>query len=774
MLLVNALSDHAILRLDADGRIVAASAPAEWVLGYRPDDLAGRDLALVFGEEGRPNEALARALSAARIAGRFRGEARLTRGDGARVWISVTLSSIRDAGAGLVGFGVVCRDETAEHARKESERRLSLLVGRMQDYGICLLSPAGLVTDWNIGAERTFGYAGAEIVGRHFDRFYTADDRQSGLPASALERARRDGTFESDGWRVRKDGGRFWAWVVINAIHDDDGELIGFANIVRDVTERRVAQEALRESERQFRLLVNGLADHAIYMLDPNGVIVSWNAGAERIKGYSANEVIGQHYAKFFTEDDRAAGLPARGLYAAMEHGRYEAEGWRVRKDGSRFWASVVLHAVTDSGGGLAGFAKITRDSTERRNAELELHKTQERLFHGQKLEALGQLTGGVAHDFNNLLMIIGGQAQLLKRAPASETKVRQAAAVIETATARGAALTRKLLSFARRQPLSRAVIDPAGRIEAFKDILAKSLGEGGRLAVELPSDLWPVEVDPNEFELALINLAVNARDAMPDGGGFSITGENVVLRPGETDADLVGEFVALSLADTGVGIPEDVLPKIFDPFFTTKQADKGTGLGLSQVYGFTRQAGGAASARSVVGGGTTITLYLPRVQGGESAARGAPERAIQLDGPVLVVDDNPDVVEVTSGLIELLGARVNAVCSAEAALAALEGEERYAMVITDVVLGGAMDGLSLGRALRERRPRLPVLLVSGYARVLNEVGETFPVLQKPFGIEDLERAVAEAIDAAAAAPADNVVRIDEARLRRGGDAEGR
>src|SRR4030088_2761198 len=267
------------------------------------------------------------------------------------------------------------------------------------------------------------------------------------MPARSLAAAREHGKFEAEGWRLRKDGTRFLASVVIDALYEG-GELIGYAKITRDITERGKAAEALRESERHFRLLVNGVTDYALYMLDRNGVVTNWNAGGQRIKGYLPEEIIGQHFSRFYSSADQAAGRPARALQLAVENGRYEEDGWRVRKDGTFFWASVVIDPIRDEDGKLLGFAKITRDISERREAQLNLEKIQRQLAESQKLDALGQLTGGVAHDFNNLLMVISGHIHALKKIAGDDAKGLRAIQAIETATQRGAALTRQLLTF--------------------------------------------------------------------------------------------------------------------------------------------------------------------------------------------------------------------------------------------------------------------------------------------------------------------------------------
>jgi PAS domain S-box-containing protein len=289
-----------------------------------------------------------------------------------------------------------------------------LLVQSVVDYALYMLDPNGHVVSWNPGAQRAKGYAAAEIIGEHFSRFYTEEDRAANVPATALKTAAETGRFTAEGWRVRKDGNRFWAMVVIDPIWQDE-KLIGFAKITRDMTEQRIAQLAALESERRFRLLVQGVTDYAIYMLSPDGHVTNWNAGAARIKGYAEPEIVGEHFSRFYTSEDREAGLPWKALDAARREGRYESEGWRCRKDGSRFWAGAVIDAIHDDDGMLIGFAKITRDLTERREAQMQLEESREQLFQSQKMDAIGQLTGGLAHDFNNLLTGISGSLELLR-----------------------------------------------------------------------------------------------------------------------------------------------------------------------------------------------------------------------------------------------------------------------------------------------------------------------------------------------------------------------
>ena len=627
-----------------------------------------------------------------------------------------------------------------------------MLLDAVTDYAIFLVDPGGLVASWNSGAERITGYAAEAAIGRHISLFYNEEDCRRGLAERALEAALARGRFESEGWRVRRDGGRFWAQTVLEIVRDDKGAFIGFVNTTRDITERQAAQDALLESERQFRVFVEGVNDCALIMLDPNGVVTNWNPGAERIKGYTADEIIGLHFSKFYTDADRWGGVPVQALNHANAHGKYEAEGWRVRKDGTVFWASVLIDPIRDPQGRLLGYAKITRDITERRDAQLELQKTQEQLVQSQKMEALGQLTGGVAHDFNNLLMVVSGHADLLQRRVAQEPHLAKSVEAIVQAVRRGESLTRQLLTFARRQRLTPSAVELPTHFENFREMLASSLKANVELTVSMPERLWPVLADANELELALVNITVNARDAMPDGGRLTFTAENRTLARGEIDPELAGDFVAITATDTGVGIPEDILPKVFDPFFSTKQVGKGTGLGLSQVYGFARQSGGTVSIASEVGAGSSITLYLPRAAQG-AATPGVSEQAeapLEIHGArVLLVEDNPEVAQVTAAMLEQLGYAVKLQSTGEAALKLLDDGEAFDLVFSDIVMAGALDGLGLARAIRERHSSLPVLLATGYTSAAEAAQGDFAILRKPYQISELGRAIASRLNEA-------------------------
>lgn len=630
----------------------------------------------------------------------------------------------------------MARKVTSERRLIESERSFRLLVDGVIDYAIYMLDPDGVITSWNAGARRIKGYEAREVIGRHFGMFYLPEDREAGKPSHALETAREQGRFAAEGWRVCKDGTKFFASVVIDAIHED-GELIGFAKITRDITEQARAQAALNASEGRFRLLVGGVTDYALYMLDPNGIVTNWNIGGQRIKGYSPEEIIGQHFSRFYSDADKAAGRPARALQFATDHGRYEEEGWRVRKDGSFFWASVVIDAIRGDDGNLLGFAKITRDISERREAQLNLEKIQRQLAESQKLDALGQLTGGVAHDFNNLLMIITGNIHTLKRLAGDDARSLRAVEAIEKASQRGASLTRQLLTFARRQSVNPVPIDLSERLHSVREVLDTGLGGLVQLYVDVDADVWPVTVDPAEFDTALVNLLINARDAMPGGGVVTVRAGNAKL----DDGSRKGDFVAIQVEDAGVGIPPDVVAKVFDPFFTTKPVGKGTGLGLSQVHGFAHQAGGTVTLASELGKGTTLTIYLPR--GKPVTAPEAGELSSVGNGTVLLVEDNPDVATASAILLEQLGYSVRWAPDAESALRELECDG-IDLVFSDIVMSGKMDGLGLARAIKQKHPAVPVLLATGYSEAVQSARSDFPILRKPYQLHELSRALAQ------------------------------
>jgi PAS domain S-box-containing protein len=601
---------------------------------------------------------------------------------------------------------------------------------------------------WSDGLFEIYGLARDRFQGTfsEFIGFVHPDDREQ-VQASVVGALKSGRDFGHEERIVRPDGSIRHLHSVGEVIRDNEGAAIRLLGVCLDVTERKRAESALHESEQGYRLLLKGVRDYAIFMLDREGHVRSWNAGAAHIKGYSAEEIVGRHFRQFYTEEDRAAGVPENALSIAAREGKYETQGWRLRKDGSRFFANVVIDAIRNDAGELAGFAKITRDITAQHEAQADLEQTREQLTQAQKMEALGQLTGGIAHDFNNLLMIVSGYAQILQRR-LSEPKDTQAIEAIRAATSRGEKLTRQLLAFSRRQQLMPEVVDLRARVDAVRDMLAPSLRGNIELVCDIEDKIWPVEVDLGELELALVNIAVNARDAMPDGGTITLSARNVVLTPGSAAGSLAGDFVALAVIDAGTGIAPDLLSRVFEPFFTTKPVGKGTGLGLSQVHGFANQSAGAVSVSSEPGKGTVVIIYLPRAHTGVSAGGGegtSPESE-RGQGTVLAVEDSRDVGEVTSALLEQLGYRVVRAENAAEALRHLQQGIEFDLLFSDIVMPGEIDGVGLAQICQERFPDLPVLLTSGFSDAAQAADGRFDILRKPFELSALERAIEQAI----------------------------
>ena len=515
------------------------------------------------------------------------------------------------------------------------------------------------------------------------------------------------------------------------------------------------SQNRLEDTERRFRLLVESVTDYAIYMLDARGHVVNWNAGAERIKGYARDEIIGHHFSMFYTTDERSKEVPARALAIAAASGKYEAEGWRLRKDGSTFWAGVVINAIRSPENELLGFAKITRDLTERRAAD-------ERARQAQKMEGIGQLTGGIAHDFNNLLTIIIGNLETLQRnldaAPLPVERLKRSADNAMRGSRRAESLTQRLLAFSRQTPLAPKPINIARLVGGLSELLRRTLGEQVTVETVLGGGMWRANVDPNQLEVAIINLAVNARDAMPKGGKLTLETANIYLDESyaATQVEVVpGQYVMVAVTDSGSGMTPDVVSKAFDPFFTTKDVGHGTGLGLSQVYGFAKQSGGHVKIYSEIGEGTTVKLYFPRVhaaispdevEGTQVVARGSPNETI------LVVEDDPDVRSYSCDTLRDLGYNVLEAKDGRAGLNLLDAHPQIKVLFTDVGLPGGMNGRQLADEARRRKPHLRVLFTTGYARnAIVHDGRLDPgveLITKPYAQAALSSKLRDMLDA--------------------------
>ena len=529
--------------------------------------------------------------------------------------------------------------------------------------------------------------------------------------------------------------------------------LVGGTLLTQAFSRISQSQASLQQSEERFRLLVSDVKDYAISMLDAGGRVVSWNVGAERIKGYGASEIVGRHFSLFYAAEEVGAGVPERLLETAAAEGRAEAESWQVRKDGSRFCANIVITALRDASGNLRGFAKITRDITERRQHELALEQSRAMVAQLQKMEALGQLTGGVAHDFNNILTTIIGSVELEQRQAASPDTERTARLLgaVQRAAERGAALTQRLLAFSRRQALAPQVVEVNKLVGAMSALLHRTLGENIAIETVFGAGLWRTHVDPNQLENVIINLAVNARDAMPNGGKLTIETGNTHLddRYAAVRTEVrSGQYVMIAITDTGEGMSGEIMARAFEPFFTTKPEGRGTGLGLSQVHGFVKQSGGHIELYSESGHGTTIKIYLPRssvTSDPEPAVGQSPDAATSEREAVLVVEDDTDVREYSTDALASLGYRVLQATDADTALRVLEEHPEVALLFTDVGLPGR-NGRHLAEEAKRRKPHLKILFTTGYARnaiVHNgmlDIG--VDLLAKPFTVDGLGRKV--------------------------------
>jgi PAS domain S-box-containing protein len=603
---------------------------------------------------------------------------------------------------------------------------LSLLVDAVQDYAIFVIGLEGEIRSWNRGAARIFGYTAEEAIGRNFDSFYPPEAVAAGKPARELEIAAGEGRVEDEGWRIRKDGQRFWVNTVITALRDDSGAMIGFAKITRNLTQRRETEERLRQSEEAFRLLVESVRDYAIFMLDPQGRVATWNLGAQRIKGYEPREIIGRHFSAFYPPEEIAAEKPAWELETAKERGAFEDEGWRVRKDGSRFWANVVITAVFDPNGTLRGFAKVTRDITERKQAEETalalMHQWEARLL-AEDERRRAEASSRVAHEANRakdeFLMTLShelrtpmtailGWARLLPGMAVDESMFREAIASIGRSAELQAKLIDDVLDLSRivsgKLRLSLEKVDVARALTAALETVEPSAeAKGITIERSFSSDAGSVLGDPTRLQQVVWNLLSNAVKFTPRGGR---------IRMG---ARVTESKLKITISDTGEGIEPGFLQYIFEPF---RQAENpstrvhgGLGLGLSIVRYIVEAHGGTVAAESRGHGqGSTFTVTLPVAS--IAAARSLPpegEKVMwreiagnELAGcEILIVDDDREGRDMLRAVLRQAGANVAAAESAAHAFAELE-KHRPDLIITDIAMPH-VDGLALVRELQQR-----------------------------------------------------------------------
>ncbi|KIG10749.1 PAS domain S-box protein [Caballeronia concitans] len=689
------------------------------------------------------------------------------RKDGSRWWGLFAPRAFADGAIEIV-LDITERKE-AEKRLREREQRLRLIVESATEYAIVTAGSDGRVTTWSPGAARTFGYRADEIVGRSCDILYVPEDAEAGVPAQELEKARRDGQATNTRWHQRQDGSRVFVSGSTNLLRDPAGAEIGFLFVMHDETERRRAEEELREAEERYRFAARATSD-AIWDWDLITDTIHWNEAVEVHFGFAPADIpeSSAWWKEHIHAQDRESVVASVQAVIASDNDSWLAEYRFERSDGT--YADVLDRGTVlrDGEGRAVRMVGAMHDLTRRKQAEATLRhlnetleervvqevsarlKTEEALRQSQKLEAIGQLTGGVAHDFNNLLTVIRGAAQMLALPSLREEKrARYVSAIAETAD-RAAKLTSQLLTFARRQALKPEVFNVGERIDSIGEMLRTVVGSRVKLTIDSKCEICYADADISQFETALVNMAVNARDAMEGDGELLIAVRAAHAVPrvrGHGKAD--GEYVAVSITDTGSGIAPENLAQIFEPFFTTKAIGKGTGLGLSQAYGFAKQSGGEVDVKSVLGQGTTFTIYLPRVPAAVASA--ALSKAATEDtrghGRVLLVEDNEQVGQFSSDLLSELGFETSWAANAEAALRLLEEHpDEYAVVFSDVVMPG-MNGVELGSEVRKRCPDLPVILASGYSHVVSQgLNHDFQLLQKPYSIDELARALRNAI----------------------------
>ena len=638
------------------------------------------------------------------------------------------------------------RAEATMSTLNRTERDFQLLVRSVTDYAIFMLDAKGYVTSWNIGAEKIKGYREEEIIGQHFSCFYTSEDQAVRLPQLALDKAAREGRYESEGWRVRKDGSRFWANVVIDPVWDKD-QLIGYAKVTRDITTRRAAEVALTESERRARGILDTALD-AFVQVDDSGRITEWNPQAQVMFGWTRESASGQILAQlcFAPDDEAAVEWLAPALRGEVRHSTHQVMA--VDRVGRQFPVELSVSTLVLASGRLVNI--FVRDLTEKLQMEDQLRQ-------GQKMEAMGQLTGGIAHDFNNILQGISGSLEVIEMLEARGQPERRDKHIHNAliSVKRAASLTHRLLAFARRQSLDPKPVDPATLLRGMTELLRHTLGEQVSLELGLSGELWAAHCDPNQLENAILNLAINARDAMPGGGRLRIDADNALDRdPEDPHADAPNQsYVRITITDTGIGMSDEVKRRAFDPFYTTKPTGEGTGLGLSMVYGFARQSRGYCTIESERGEGTTVRLYLPRYIGELQQAQ-APERTNKprfVQGEhILLVEDEPVIRGVITEVLANLGYVITQATDGLEGVSIAVSDYPIDLIITDIGLPG-VNGRSVAETARERRPGLPVLLITGYDAYADsqplDASPGTALLTKPFTVDKLREQVSRLLE---------------------------
>jgi PAS domain S-box-containing protein len=711
--LVDSVLDYGIFLLDSEGKVMSWNAGAERIKGYKPDEIIGRHFSAFYTPEDLARKLPQHELETAARVGRFEDEGWRVRKDGGTFWANVIISAIRDDDGRLAGFSKVTRDLTERRENEErlrhSEERFRLMIETVEDYAIFLLDPSGRVATWNVGAQRMKGYTAAEIIGRHFSAFYPPDMLEAGFPDRELEQAVEKGRFEDEGWRLRKDGSRFWANVVITTLRDADGALRGFSKITRDLTERRRQEEGLRQSEERARLLIEGVEDYALYMLDPDGRVTSWNTGAQRIMGYRADEIIGQSFERFYSSEDVAAGKPADELRRAVVHRRAEDRGWRTRKDGTRFWADVVVTSLHDAEGRLRGFAKVTRDlSEQKRMANLE-----------EQGRHLTEFLAMLAHELRNPLAPIRNAVGIMSMTKDLPPHVAWSREVIERQAGHLTRLVDDLLDVSR---ITRGKLRMRGETMDLNAAIQRAIEASGplldarkhRLHFDAGTEALPVHGDLTRLTQVVLNILNNAAKYTPEGGDIWI------------DTALEGDDVVMCVRDNGVGISPQLIENIFDLFAqgerTLDRSEGGLGIGLTLARRIVKLHGGTIVARSDgPGKGAEFVVRLPRLK--LEFSRVQPD-ALPGDTPqtgqkrsILVVDDNTDNADSMATLLRMVGHDVAIEHDGAAALERI-AERTPDILLLDIGLPG-MSGYDVAKHLRARPEGQGLLIyaMTGYGQ---------------------------------------------------------
>jgi PAS domain S-box-containing protein len=663
--LVQSLRDYAILMLDIDGHVISWNEGAEAITGYTADEIIGTHFSRFYPPEALARELPRHELEVATQIGRFEDEGWRLRKDGSAFWANVVITRMLDERGQIVGFSKITRDLTKRRDQellvRESEERFRLLIAGVKDYAIFMLDPGGHVQTWNAGAEHIKGYSAREITGSHFSRFYPPEAIERALPETELRGAMMQGRFEDEGWRLRKDGSRFWANVIITAVRNPAGHLIGFSKITRDLTERRRHEEELRHSEERFRLLVDGVTEYAIMMLDDEGFVTSWNVGAERIKGYRSQEIIGKHVSYFYPSEAILANKPWEHLEVARTAGRLTDEGWRVRKDGTLFWANTVVTALKDPEGRPYGFAKVTQDLTQRRHAET-LADTAQRMH---------EFIAMLAHELRNPLAPIRNAVVLMGRKGMKDATLE---AMRQTIDRQSTLLTRLLDELLDVNRIARGQFSIEHEPVNVRDVVVRAIeasrpiidARGHALNVTMPDQSVLVVGDTVRLTQAVLNLLNNAAKYTPDGGLIQLS---VLGRRTE---------IEIRVADNGKGIERDMLDKIFDLFVQVDPLSNSTvgglGVGLALVRRVVELHGGSVHARSAGRGfGSEFIVRLPL--SAQTPCAVSPDEVPSQPGigrlRVLVVDDNKDAADTLNLLLKSMGQDVFTVYDGQSALAA-------------------------------------------------------------------------------------------------------